>query len=66
MIVEIVALIIFWLNMLKIPPPVGGNPSPRHIIAGLTIDYKKHCRLNKPPGTFPYSPPETPKENNSS
>ena len=45
MIIEIVALFIFWINVLPPSPSVGGNLSPRQIVTGLTIDYAKHCRL---------------------
>ena len=44
-IVELIALVIFWLNALPPSPSVGGNLSPRQIVTGLTIDYAKHCRL---------------------
>ena len=43
MIVELVALVIFWLNTLPPSPPVGDNLSPHQIFTGLTIDYVKHC-----------------------
>ena len=45
MIVELVALVIFWLNALPPSPSVGGKLIPRQIVNGLTIDYAKHCRL---------------------
>ena len=45
MIVEIVALVIFWMNSLRPSPSIGGNLSPRQIVTGLTIDYAKHLRL---------------------
>ena len=45
MIVELVALVIFWLNALPPSPYIGGNLRPRQIVTGLTIDYTKHCRL---------------------
>ena len=45
MIVELFALIIFWLNALPPSPSVGGDLSPRHIVTRLTVDYTKHCRL---------------------
>ena len=45
MIVELVSLIISWLNALPPSPSVGGNLSPHQIITGLTINYTKHCRL---------------------
>ena len=44
-IVELVALVIFWMNALPPSPSVGGNLVPRQIVTGLTIDYAKHCRL---------------------
>ena len=45
MIVEIIALVILWLNALPPSPSVGGNLSPHQIVTGLTIDYAKHFRL---------------------
>ena len=45
MIVELVALVIFWIKALPPSPSVGGNLSPRQIVTGLSIDYAKHCRL---------------------
>ena len=45
MVVEIVALFIFWINTLPPSPFVGGNLSPRRIITGLTIEYKKYFHL---------------------
>ena len=45
MIVELVALVIFWINALPPSPSVGGNISLRHIVTGVTADYTKHCRL---------------------
>ena len=45
MIVELVTMVIFWLNALPPSPSVGGNLIPRHIVTSLTIDYAKHCRL---------------------
>ena len=37
-IVELVTLVIFWINALPPSPSVGGNFIPRQIITGLTID----------------------------
>ena len=45
MIVELVALVIYWLNALPPSPSFGGNLSTFQIITGLTIDYTKHCHL---------------------
>ena len=45
MIVELVTLVIFWINALPPSPSVEGNLSPRHIITGLTINYTKHFHL---------------------
>ena len=45
MIVEIIALVILWLNALPPSPSVGGNLSPHQIVTSLTIDYAKHFRL---------------------
>ena len=45
MIVELVALVIFWLNELPLSPSVGGNLSPLQVVTGLTIEYAKHFRI---------------------
>ena len=45
MIVQLVALVIFWINNLPPSPSVGGNLNPCQIVTGLTIDYAKHFRL---------------------
>ena len=45
MIVEIVALVIFWMNATPRSPSVVGNLSSRQIVNGLNIDYAKHFRL---------------------
>ena len=45
MVVDLVALNIFWINALPPSPSVGGNLGPRQNITGLTINYTKHCRL---------------------
>ena len=45
MIVELVALVIFWINALPPSLSVGVNLSPRQIVTGLIIDYAKHFRL---------------------
>ena len=45
MIVDLVALDIFWLNELTPSPSVVDNLIPRHTITGLTIDYTNHCHL---------------------
>ena len=45
MIVELVALVIFWLNALPPSPSIGGNLSPLQITTGLKIDYTNHFRL---------------------
>ena len=45
MIVELVALVIFWLNALPPSPSVGGNLISLQIVNGLTIDYANYCRL---------------------
>ena len=42
MIVELITLVIFWLNPLPPSPSVGGKLSPLQIFTGLTIDYTKH------------------------
>ena len=46
MIVELVSLVILWINALPPSPYVGGNLIPRHIITVLTIDYTKHFHLH--------------------
>ena len=44
-IVDIAALVIFWINALPPSPSVVRNLSPRQIVTGLTINYTKHCHL---------------------
>jgi Reverse transcriptase (RNA-dependent DNA polymerase)/Zinc knuckle len=45
MIKELVTACVFWLNMF--PPHDGVSPtlSPRALMAGFTLDYNRHCRL---------------------
>ena len=38
MIVELIALVIFWMNALQPSPYVGGNLIPCQFVTGLTID----------------------------
>ena len=45
MVVDLVALVIFWINALPPSPSVGGKLGPRQTITGLTINYTKHFRL---------------------
>ena len=45
MVVELVVLVIFWLNAFTPSPSLGGNLIPRQIITGLIINYTKHFRL---------------------
>ena len=45
MIVELVNLVIFWLNALPPSPSVGGNLIPHQNITNLAINYTKHCHL---------------------
>ena len=45
MIVELVMLVIFWLNALPPSPSDGGNLSQCQIFTGITIDYAKYFRL---------------------
>jgi hypothetical protein len=45
MLVEMVQLIVFWLNMFPATDGVSDTLSPRGIIVGLKLDYTKHCQL---------------------
>jgi hypothetical protein len=45
MIIEMVYLSVFWLNMFLATDGVSTTMSPRTIIAGLQLDYIKHCKL---------------------
>ncbi len=36
---------IFWLNMLPPTDGISTKISPRTLVAGLKLDYNKHCRL---------------------
>jgi hypothetical protein len=45
MIAEMVYASVFWLNMLPAADGVYTTLSPHTIIAGLGLDYAKHCRL---------------------
>ena len=44
MLVEVVNNCALWLNMF---PPKGGigSVSPRTLITGIKLDYKKHCQM---------------------
>ena len=44
MIIELVALVIFWIKVLPTSPSVGGNLSTHQITTSLTINDMKHCR----------------------
>ena len=45
MIVEMVLSSVFWLNMFPPADGVSKTISPRGIIAGIHLDYTKHCQL---------------------
>ena len=45
MFVELVALVIFWLNARPPSPSVVGNLGPSQTITIIIMDYTKHCRL---------------------
>ena len=45
MIVEIAALVIFWINALPPTPSVGGVLIPHQIVTGITVDYTRNYRL---------------------
>jgi hypothetical protein len=36
---------VFWLNMFPPEDGVSDSISPRELIAGLKLDYNKHCKL---------------------
>jgi hypothetical protein len=44
MLVEMVQASVFWLNMFPPEDGVSDTISPRELIAGLKIDYNKHCK----------------------
>jgi hypothetical protein len=44
MVVEMVKASVFWLNMFLPEDGVSDTISPRELIAGLKIDYHKHCK----------------------
>jgi hypothetical protein len=44
-IIEMVYYSVFWLNMFPATDGISTTMSPRSIIAGLKLDYRKHCRL---------------------
>ena len=46
MIIDIVTLVIFWINALLPSISVERNLIPRQIITELTINYTKHFRLH--------------------
>jgi hypothetical protein len=45
MVIEMVFLQVFWLNAFPHRLEVSQTLSPRTIVTGLGIDYKKHCRI---------------------
>jgi hypothetical protein len=45
MIVEMVHAGVFWLNMLPPDNGVSETLSPRALVTGLQLDYKRHCQL---------------------
>ena len=45
MLVDIIALIILWLNAITPSSSIAGNLSPGNIFTGTTVDCIKHCRL---------------------
>jgi hypothetical protein len=45
MVVEMVKASVFWLNMFPVDDGVSDTMSPREIVAGLQIDFHKHCKL---------------------
>jgi hypothetical protein len=44
-VVEMVHASVFWLNMFPPEDGVSDSISPRELIAGLKLDYNKHCKL---------------------
>ena len=42
MILELVALMVFWINALPPSPSIAGDLSPQHIVTGITVDYVKN------------------------
>jgi hypothetical protein len=44
-IIEMVYHSVFWLNMFPATDGISKTMSPRSIIAGLKLDYHKHCQL---------------------
>jgi hypothetical protein len=44
-VVERVHASVFWLNMFPPEDSVSDSISPRELIAGLKLDYNKHCKL---------------------
>jgi hypothetical protein len=45
MVVEMVKASVCWLNMFPADDGVSDTLSPREIVAGLKIDFHKHCQL---------------------
>jgi hypothetical protein len=45
MIIKMAHASVFWLNMFPASDGVSDILSPRGIIVGLKMDYKKHCQL---------------------
>jgi hypothetical protein len=44
-VIKIVYASVFWLNMFPATNGISNTISPRSIIAGLRLDYAKHCHL---------------------
>ena len=45
LVVEMAKTAIFWLNAFPISGGASGNLSPRTILTGQKVDYKRHCRF---------------------
>ncbi len=51
-IIHLVYFAVLWLNSLPAAAGVSDKYSPREIILGCKLDFKKHC--HKPPSYVPY------------
>ena len=45
LVIEMAKTAIFWLNAFPITGGASGNLSPRTILTGQKVDYKRHCRF---------------------
>jgi len=45
MIIEIVKASVMWLNMFPAHDGISDTLSPRNIVTGQSVDYKRHCRI---------------------